>query len=130
MKAFLICRMNVSAPRVDFAALGINANQCDLRAGYGAYLVAGTQLAIAALFAQTTNITGIVTVTETEDARWPELDGIMAEAYRAAWNAWATAHGFPTLAAGVTYRQAVTVVYSVVNPDFNLEMFDILDVPG
>jgi hypothetical protein len=131
MKAFLISKMSGTEPLAAFTeddGTQVNRVLCDVKLGYGTYLVAGTAAHITALLADS-NVTGLLTVTETA-GKWPELAGAVNDTHRLAWNTWATPKGLPAITAGMTYRQAVTLIYGAMNSHFNIDQFDVIDVAG
>jgi hypothetical protein len=98
-----------------------------VKLGYGSYLVAAKSARIAALLADS-NVTGLLTVTEAA-SKWPELASAVNDTHRMAWNAWAAPKGLPQITAGMTYRQAVTLIYGAMNSHFDIDQFDVIDVP-
>jgi len=126
-KLFAIVPIDGAFPAIDRSVTPYNGYiLADQVGNYGAYLFSGTGAQLIALNALP-NVVGIVAVTQNGDVRWAELDGTITPAVRTKLNTWLTNRGYPSIPAGWTNRQVVDAVFKRINPNFDLDNFDIAE---
>lgn len=126
-KLFAVVNMQGGAPDTGALAAGRDYKgfvHCSTFGQFGLYLFAGTGAQLAALDALP-SVIGLVAMTQSGDVRWGELDGVITPAKRTRMNTWLTARGFPTIAAGMSYREVVMALVRRNFPDFDLNQNDV-----
>lgn len=94
----------------------------DLPGVFGLYLVSDTQARLIAADS-IAGVYGICLLTDDGTVKWAQLENTITPAMRTKINSYLTAHGYPTIPAGWTNRQAVKAILNRINPDWRLEDF-------
>ena len=133
-KGFLLIRAVDGQPDIPQAILDdgpVNWVLCDIKGDsppVGAYLMAARGAQLVALDALPYCL-GIVAVTESDNVRWPELDGEAAQDVINRLNTWLTNNGFGVqVPSGWTYARLVRELFQWFNERFDLRSFDVIDV--
>lgn len=96
---------------------------------WGLYVVSGTAAQLTAINALPDTY-AICTVTESEGAKWPELDSVITSARRTRINSWLTARGLPTIPAGWTYRRTLEAIGQRIRANYTIDSADVAEVPA
>jgi hypothetical protein len=132
MKLFAIIRMAGGQPELDQEQTPYHGYVfCDqIQQGihqWGAYLVSGTEEQLQAIVALS-HVYELCTVTEDEDAHWPELEDEVDGNVRGRLNGFLRGANKPDVPPGLSNRSTVEQVYGDFNPRFDLARFDVADV--
>ena len=126
----MLAQLNGGMPDIDPTVTPYHGFiRCGDLAGWCGYLVSGTGAQLLAIDALP-GIVGLVAVTEDGDVKWPELAETIAAAVRTKLNTWLTNHGQQTIPADWAYRRVIRELYERMNPDFDLDNFDVAKIEG
>lgn len=129
MKAFAIIRMQGGQPEINPEETPYHGYVlCDQLGQWGAYLISGTPAQLRAID-KLSHVYGICAVTESGDVRWRELDDAMTDKIRNRLNTWLENRGQQTIPEGWSNRRVVRAIFRRFNAHFDLDRFDVADVP-
>lgn len=130
MKAFAIIRMSGGSPDFDQREYPIHGYVLAFHlpdSSWGGYLLSGTGAQLNAVN-NLPQVVGIVSVTQSGDVRWAELEGVCPAALRTKLNTLLSNHGYPNIPSGWTYKQVIREIFKRVNKHFDLNAIDVADI--